>query len=389
MYKRQTGGGKTEAYLALTAFTILWRRTQAPADAGVSVIMRYTLRLLTSQQFERSGRLIAALEFLRYHQNDLDVELGEAPIRLGMWVGKATTPNKLDEAEKCIDAMKSSPSVEKALEKNKFQVSACPWCGCRLASQKEGSKVLLGYHASEKEGFYVECRNPKCLFHSKIKIPFDVVDASLYRQPPTLLFATVDKFAQLVHVPEGHVVFGSIIKSNRPPDLIIQDELHLLNGPLGSMVALFELLVEQLCTRNGHAPKIIASTATTRNTDAQVAGLYGGRNVNIFPAPGLRQHDSYFAFTDKNQASKRRYVGFMATGKTQLDTHVKALLPNLLFTRALLYRDLQAKNEAAKLNDYWTVVAYCNTLRLVGKIYNKVGDEIYTCLLYTSPSPRD
>lgn len=384
-----TGGGKTEAYLALTAFTIIWRRTQFPDQCdGVSVIMRYTLRLLTAQQFERASRLVVALEFMRRQADVLDISLGECPISIGMWVGASTTPNKLtgegsaqeklginSDTHSTLDYQvrllnkNKAERADLAFEKNPFQISACPWCGCRLITKNESGEFKHGYSIVDKR-FRVECRNKHCSFHRQA-IPLDVVDESLYRQPPTLLFATVDKFAQLSHVEDGHLFFDSINQQNLPPDLIIQDELHLLNGPLGSVVGLFELMVEMLCTRDGRSPKIIASTATTRNTAKQISNLYGKRVVNIFPAPGLTQDDSYFSVATNTQ--RRRHVGFMATGKTQLDTQVKALLPNLLFTRAKLYNSEQ---DANKLNPYWTIVSYYNTLKSVGRIYNKVGDEV-------------
>jgi len=384
-----TGGGKTEAYLALTAFTIIWRRTQFSAQCdGVSVIMRYTLRLLTAQQFERASRLIVALEFIRRQQDIIGISLGESPISIGMWVGASTTPNKLtgpgsaheklgmnSDDYKTLDYQVRSLNRNKtekadlAFEKNPFQISVCPWCGCRLITKNELGEFKHGYSIVGKR-FKIECRNKHCSFH-KQAIPLDVVDESLYGQPPTLLFATVDKFAQLSHIEEGHLFFDSINQQNLPPDLIIQDELHLLNGPLGSVVGLFELMVELLCTRDGRSPKIVASTATTRNTAKQISNLYGKRAVNIFPAPGLTQDDSYFSVATDTQ--RRRHVGFMATGKTQLDTQVKAILPNLLYIRAQLYNKEQ---DAKKLNPYWTIVSYYNTLKAVGRTYNKVGDEV-------------
>lgn len=380
-----TGGGKTEAYLALTAFTIIWRRLQHPDNyEGVSVIMRYTLRLLTSQQFERAGRLIAALEFMRRKQTELNVSLGDEPITIGMWVGLATTPNKLEVAkekiginsdeEKTIDKQvrnlnknKTQENADSAYRYNVFQISACPWCGCKTITKNERGEFAHGYTTDNKR-FTIKCRNKKCEFREAI--PVDVVDESLYNNPPTLLFATVDKFAQLAHVPDGHVFFNSLKENGLPPDLIIQDELHLLNGPLGSVVGLFELLVEHLCTKGRHIPKIIASTATTRNTDYQIASLYGDRKVNIFPPQGLSATDNFFSQT--TDESKRLHVGFMPTGKTMLDTQANQVIPNLLLARVLLKGQISDED----FSNYWTLVSYYNSLKSVGKIYNKVGGEI-------------
>ena len=389
-----TGGGKTEAYLALTAFTILWRRLQYPENyEGVSVIMRYTLRLLTSQQFERASRLIVALEFMRRRQKELQVSLGDKPITIGMWVGLATTPNNLkiageklgvnSDEEKTIDKQvrklnlkiregEQIENADAAYRYNVFQISACPWCGCKTITKNAAGEFKHGY-SIQPDHFKISCRNTKCDFYDKI--PVDVVDESLYNYPPTLLFATVDKFAQLAHVAVGHKFFNSLKDNGLPPDLIIQDELHLLNGPLGSVVGLFELLVERLCTKGKHTPKIVASTATTRNTDYQIGSLYGGRQVNVFPPQGLSATDNFFSKTTNE--SKRLHVGFMPTGKTMIDAQVFAVMPNLLLARVLL-KDYVSEEDT--FSNYWTLVSYYNSLKSVGKIYNKVGDEIYNAL---------
>jgi hypothetical protein len=370
-----TGGGKTEAYLCVTAFTIFWRRMENRNNyEGVSVIMRYTLRLLTAQQFERASRLICAMEFLRQKQNELNISnLGNEQITIGMWVGAATSPNNFEEAHKKLSTANDSlqnalnnNSLSVAEERNVFQLSSCPFCGSKLINQNPTNNEYIHGFSSSNNSFKIKCVNQKCCFKSEI--PLQVVDEALYNKPPTLLFATVDKFAQLSHREEGHIFFNSL-SDGLPPDLIIQDELHLLNGPLGSIVGLFEFMVELLCTKGNHKPKIIASTATTRNTDEQIANLYGNREVNIFPPQGISYDDSYFSRTTNE--SKRKHIGFMPTGKTGMDSQVRALLPALLFARLELY-----KNDKANYGDYWTIVSYYNSLKDVGKIYNKVGDEV-------------
>jgi hypothetical protein len=390
-----TGGGKTEAYLAVAALTIVWRRLhQGPTSGGVAVLMRYTLRLLTAQQFERATRLICALEFLRGQLPRTNAQqpiLGTERISIGMWVGQATTPNDLAEAKEVHTAItKEIARLNESKDgnpqdKNRFQLAACPWCGCRTVS-----KVKEYATAFAKTG-QAHCLNRRCAFGRDTDgLPVSVVDEVLYKNPPTLLFATVDKFAMLPHKEDGYRFFKANADS-RPPDLIIQDELHLLNGPLGSITGLFERIVNLLCTMPATAtqparpPKIIASTATTRNTAQQVRGLYQ-REVAIFPPAGIRYDDSYFAFN--NTQSKRRHIGLMATGKTGLDTQLQ-LTALLLFARSELLRDLRRSIPAGsdqqalalkELDHYWTLVVYYNSLRDVGKMYNKVGAEVFTQL---------
>ena len=391
-----TGGGKTEAYLAVAALTIVWRRQNygSAAAAGVAVLMRYTLRLLTAQQFERATRLICALEFLRVQLPRPDAAkpaLGTERISIGMWVGMATTPNDLAEAKAVYtDMAKEIARLNEGKDgspqdKNRFQLAACPWCGCRTVS-----KVKEYATAFSKTG-EAKCLNLRCAFgRDSDGLPVSVVDELLYDNPPTLLFATVDKFAMLPHKELGYRFFRPTAES-RPPDLIIQDELHLLNGPLGSITGLFERVINLLCTvpaaggRPARAPKIIASTATTRNTAQQVRGLYQ-REVAIFPPAGIRYDDSYFAFN--NATSKRRHIGLMPTGKTGLDSQLQ-LTALLLFARSELLRDLrrslpagpdQQEQSLQELDHYWTLVVYYNSLRDVGKMYNKVGAEVFTQL---------
>ena len=171
---------------------------------------------------------------------------------------------------------------------------------------------------------------------------------------------------------KAHRFFNSLDPNKLPPDLIIQDELHLLSGPLGSITGIFESVIEILSSKNGRVPKIIASTATTRNTQHQIERLYGNRSVNIFPPTGINYNDSFFA--KESTTSKRRYIGFLPTGKTSIDTQLQ-LLAHLLVARIEVYAD---KNTKDAINNYWTIVSYYNSLKDVGKIFNKVGDEVST-----------
>jgi hypothetical protein len=236
-----TGGGKTEAYLAVTAFTIAYRRIKNDLNfGGTSVIMRYTLRLLTAQQFERASRLISALEFLR-KQKEFKNYLKDGDgneITIGLWVGQASTPNDVDGAAFLVKKMEEEAGkkdLKGEPEKyNEFQISSCPFCGTKTISKgnnhwKYGFDSKQGRH----KDFIISCLNQKCSFHKRL--PIQVVDEVLYQNPPTLLFGTVDKFAMLAWQENAHNFFKANTDEGLPPDLIIQDELHLLNGPLGSV----------------------------------------------------------------------------------------------------------------------------------------------------------
>lgn len=356
-----TGGGKTEAYLSVAALTIIWRRMSLSDYSGVSVIMRYTLRLLTAQQFERASKLITVLEFLR---QQFIKDLKSETISIGLWIGISSTPNDLESASNV--AKKIGKRGESA---NQFQLDKCSWCGSKLIQENGPSNFTHAFDVrKKKKDLIIKCLNKNCFFRNKKGLPIQVIDEALYNTPPSLLFATVDKFAMLSWIEEGHNFFNSL-NETLPPDLIIQDELHLLTGPLGSIVALFEAVIEDLCTKkDGIGPKIIASTATTRNTGEQVKQLYGNRSVNIFPPPGLSHEDSFFA---KQAAhSNRRYLGFMPTGKTGVDSQLH-LLTTLFIARLKVFQD-----NKGNVDPYWTLVSYYNSLKDVGRMSNKVGDEL-------------
>lgn len=379
-----TGGGKTEAYLALTAFSIISRRILHKENAdGVSVIMRYTLRLLTAQQFERATKLILALDFLRRQFNsDESNYFGKSKISIGMWVGASTTPNSFKDAKSIVKKItdelvklnnKKAGDYKKV---NTFPITNCSWCGCNLVSQNKIGYYEQGY-VSTDFSFTTRCINDDCAFSEELPIYF--VDDKIYNEPSTLLFATVDKFAMLSHREEGHRLFNSLDNAKLPPDLIIQDELHLLSGPLGSITGLYESIVEMLSTKGNRKPKIIASTATTRNTVHQVAMLYGNRNLNVFPPMGVNYNDNFFSFVSTD--STRKHIGFMPTGKTALNSQIR-ILGSLLLARIQLFKYFREKEnltiEQTKEheNNFWTIVSFYNSLRDVGKIYNKVPAEI-------------
>ena len=374
-----TGGGKTEAYLGLIALTIINRRlTCGEAGYGVTAIMRYTLRLLTTQQFQRALRLILALEQIRLWEIDY-YNLGKEQISIGLFVGDQSLPNSLkDLKEEC----RKWESRTESGNNSKIPLDVCPWCGSKLT-----------HETSRSSGVKFFCENVFCTYDvENAVIPVRLCDDDIYINPPTLLFGTVDKFAQLAHKvntnktsasKDSRRLFGRGTNWQKlPPDLIIQDELHLLLGPLGSAVSLYECAIDQLCTRKEGdltiRPKIISSTATTRNTTLQVRALYD-RGVSIFPKNGIDYDDSFFAFykrckkkgdEDWSFVSKRRYIGVMPTGRTQMTTQMR--LAAILF----VHRAIFEKENLAKLNDknfikaadyYFTTISYFNSLKEVGK----------------------
>jgi hypothetical protein len=351
-----TGGGKTEAYLLLAAFEIFRRRlVHGSAGAGTAVLSRYTLTLLTIQQFQRTATTICACERIRAEHPD---ELGESPISIGLWVGEATTPNRYEKAREKFEQQRDANLTEDV-----FLLERCPWCG---------TEILPGEH-SEDDGDYgvratdtsfsFRCPSTTCHFHGRL--PVHVVDDDLYENPPSFLLGTVDKFAGLAWEARAGLLFGR--RSNRvPPTLVIQDELHLLTGPLGTTMGLYEAAIHQLCEYKGQLPKVIASTATIRRAPEQVMGLFG-RPVDLFPPSGITTDESHFASVDPDRG--RLYVGLMAQGHSA-DTATVHVLSALLQAP----EDLNLIGPARDV--YWTLVAYHSSLRELGRTVSLARDDV-------------
>jgi len=320
--------------------------------------MRYTLRLLTAQQFERANRLIFALEHLRKTEPALG--MGSTPIDIGIWVGGNTSPNTFQNAvDTVVESAARNTSPKKLL------VNQCPWCGTTFKSP-------TNYRAAATS-FHFQCHNADCSFSTHngyAALPCNVVDEALFENPPTLLIGTIDKFARLAWDPRTTVFFGQA--GNRPPDLIIQDELHLIAGPLGSVAGVYEAAIDTVIQSKGVRPKYIASTATIRNAAEQVRQLYA-RDTAVFPPPGLSADDSYFAKTVPiNQRPGRLYVGYLAPARAPAES-ITPLAAALLAAPAALFDD-QSERESL-LDAWWTLVSYHGSLKGIGNAYNAIDKD--------------
>ncbi|KAA0550405.1 DNA helicase [Bacillus sp. BGMRC 2118] len=415
-----TGGGKTEAYLGLAAFTLGFRRMREIEgyrnDAGVSVIMRYTLRLLTIQQFQRAAALICACETIRKEAPNL---LGTRPFRIGLWVGEKSVPNKYDDAERTITEIKSAILNNRTLNVDlskgtPVQLVACPWCGAPLLDEDNPKIFLKTYKAKNiTRRIIVHCSNKECHFHSSSSeegLPVLFTDEEIYRLLPDMLIGTVDKFARMPWKPEVQNLFGKVkgeingwgfvsngdtaderkfisqvTKANStrvtdtrtvlPPDLIIQDELHLISGPLGTMVGLYETAIDYLCSieidGENKGPKIIASTATIRNADKQIEGLFT-RKAKIFPSPGLSYKDSFFAKQRPlEDHAGRLYVGIFPPGRSMKTALLRVYANQLASTHVM-----EGSYSEKAIDPYQTLVGYFNSLRELGGAVRLIEDDV-------------
>ena len=383
-----TGGGKTEAYLAVMAFYMFHERlqitdaAQEPQRDGVNVLMRYTLRMLTTQQFQRAASLICGMEFLR--RNPVLHGMGELPGRrfsLGLWIGGDGSPNKVDGAR-----MELAEFRRGDVAGNPLVLTECPWCRAEIG-RFEGSRPggvahnqwntvrTRGITEVANEGPLLHCTDGSCSFGVETFqrwLPVEVIDERIYRHPPSLVIATADKLAIVAYRPDAGALFGRRIVGGqpqqfaRPPGLVIQDELHLISGPLGTMYALYEGVFERLCSfqRDGQwiKPKLIASTATIRGAAEQVMSLYARSQTQLFPSPGLLMGDSFFGKYARDEAGRLR------DGRLYLGIHAgdygSVLTAQVRAFSASLFRPFSFA--ADRRDPWWTLLAFYNSIRELG-----------------------
>ena len=409
-----TGGGKTEAYLGLTAFVLAHRRLRPAASGyrvagGVSVLMRYTLRLLTVQQFQRAAALVCACEYLRVKEG----LWGDERFSVGLWVGLSATPNRYSDpdsywGEGAKQALEKWREGQRTKKGTPVQLLSCPWCGAELGHDDY-------VEDDETETVRIYCSDEDCDFARQNPwgldgIPAHTVDQQVYRHTPSLVIATVDKFAQMAWSGNIQALFGRVqrhcerhgyittaedhpqrrhnadkfrqwskaqiveVDPFEPPDLVIQDELHLISGPLGTLVGLYETAVDWLASlrQDGelHAPKVVASTATIRRAEHQVGSLFD-RSLAVFPPAGLDSYDSWFgAEVPPEQEPGRMYLGIFAPGKSVKTALVRVYAALLSRAKHLHQEDWQAGDA------YMTLIGYFNSLRELGGAIRLAEDDI-------------
>lgn len=371
-----TGGGKTEAYLGLAAFTLLYNRlVHGQEAASVQVLMRYTLRLLTAQQLQRASTLICCLEVIRREH-----QIPGGQFSIGLWVGSKNTPNKKKIAKAKLSKIKSN--LNRGEIENPFLLDRCPHCAAQLGVAGNEKRFLLGYK-EYKSTVRFHCEDKTCEFYEGI--PVYLVDEDIYEKKPSLVIGTVDKFAMLAWEPRIRSLFGINQQGHRdrlPPQLIIQDELHLITGPLGTMVGLYEPLVEELCSytnENGKEikPKIICATATTKGYKEQVRAIYGRNRTDIFPPPGLSSEDSFFARYERDELGNlkpgRRYVGVCAPGLGSVLTAQVRTHSALLFS--------SNRVDLHKRDPWVTLLSFYNSIRELGGALTLFQADIISYLL--------
>ena len=406
-----TGGGKTEAYLGLIAFLLGYRRltsdseTEYNKDGGVTVILRYTLRLLTTQQRDRLTKMIVAAEIIRQQYLPKGAPFGTMPFSVGFYVGGGVTPNRFSDFKNTDE---DPGKYQRTIGQLNRQLITCPYCGKPL--KHDDFNVEL-----ETESVDVFCSDPNCYFYKyndiPVPIPVYLVDEQIYRKCPTVVIATVDKFARLPWDVACNSLFGRVdrfcprhgfiaigqkheeshnrtknglpktdtvsIKSFYPPELIVQDELHLITGPLGTIYGAYESAIEELCsiTVNGAKilPKYVVSTATISNADEQIRCLYGRAETAMFPPSGLDIGNSFFTREiPVEQSPFRKYCGIAASGKSVKTTLLRVYA---ILIQATLHLAEQPQYRSL-IDPYYTLIGYFNSIRELGGAVRLLQDDI-------------
>ena len=404
-----TGGGKTEAYLGLMAFLLGYRRLTAGSepdydkDGGVTVILRYTLRLLTTQQRDRLTKMIVAAEILRREYLPVGAPFGLEPFSIGFYVGSGVTPNRFSE----FKDTDGPGCLQSKIGQLNRQLITCPYCGKLL--KPENFCVDL-----ERESIDIYCSDKNCFFFrykaDRAAIPVYLVDEQIYRKCPTAVIATVDKFARLPWDVACNTLFGRVdrccerhgylaigqrhenkhnargglpaasvrhVKPFYPPELIVQDELHLITGPLGTIYGAYETVIEELCsiTKGGVKilPKYVVSTATIRNAEEQIRCLYGRTQTEMFPPAGLDIRDSFFTREIPVEDSPfRKYCGISANGKS-VKTTLLRVYAILIQTALHLAQQPEYQDH---IDPYYTLIGYFNSIRELGGTVRLLQDDI-------------
>ena len=325
-----TGGGKTEAFLAVIVTALFYDRLRGKL-IGTTSWLRYPLRMLSVQQLQRLIDIVVQAESIRLQEPDLSSK-GD-PFSIGYYVGEQNAPNELtfpgrgqDVIDRLYEESKQDPN---GLIRYRV-LSYCPKCkseSIRLEVDKDSVRLR---HICNSCGF-----SPN-LFNS---------DSEIYRYLPSVIVGTVDRlaragqtdrFSMLFTGPtgkcpkHGYTSFGECIESkvcheklqaissikDPCPSLLLQDEIHLLRESLGTYDAHYEGLVDVLSRRfgTGIPPKRMAATATIEGLEPHIYHLYV-REGRCFPVKGMGVNDSAYIELEPDGLPGRLYVGILPSGR--------------------------------------------------------------------------
>lgn len=405
-----TGGGKTEAFLGITIFTLFFDRLRGKKMA-TSALIKYPLRLLSVQQVQRVADILATSELLRKEHKEIK---DSEEFSLGYYVGDGNTPNNLNK-ERMNEIL--NETQEQLNEKYKI-IDKCPFCGSleiNICLDKENLRLM---HI---------CNNANC--SSGGILPLYIVDKEIYRYVPSIIISTIDKIAAIGYQSNFRNILGEVTHKcpvhgytsktkciedkfcdvdvskfkveiyDPAPTLLIQDELHLVRESLGAFDAHYETFYQYMIknlTKSKKKIKIIGATATISSYKSQLYHLYG-KEGERFPCASPYPNRNFYSYIDKDE-THRFILGYAPYGKAIINSVVYSMkyLREVIWEyfddhKKLLSIDgisITSKKEALDiLKDYWILLEY-NNVKLDGnKVLNALEDPINTELQTAGITP--
>ena len=394
-----TGGGKTEAFLGITVFAMFFDRLRGKTQ-GITAFLKYPLRLLAVQQLDRILAIVMQANVVR--QENIELALA-TEFRVGFYVGKDNTPNKISKNEKLSSRGERQQNLDLLLESdqdtlNEYYrfIDKCPCCGKKMINVRFNKERWVLEHI---------CDNPDC---PADVLPLFIVDSEIYRYLPSIVVSTIDKMSLIGISNEFKALFGQVkcycpihgfstgskctcaesgcsgrvqavgYLKDPVPTLFIQDEMHLIKESLGTFDAHYESFLYYYAKRMvkpDHRKKIrfIGATATISMYQEHIRNLYH-MEPKRFPCeyPSVKNGEDFYSYTDENDIT-RIILGYAPYGRSITD----GMWESVYFMRRVVYHmmdHLEESYETLKqqgftasieeyqnmLFDYWIELVYNN-----------------------------
>ena len=411
-----TGGGKTEAFLGITVFSMFFDRIRGK-DYGVTAILKYPLRLLAVQQLERVLTVIMKANIVMKAESGL---INANPFSLGFYVGKANTPNRIDALETLSERGNKNANKQLILESdqdtlNEYYrfIDTCPVCGKKM--------INVSFN---KEGWRLEhiCDNKDCEIHA---LPLYIVDNEIYRYLPSVIVSTIDKMAMVGTTEEFKMLFGQVknkcsihgftsgtkclcsksgcdnklekiqLLKDPIPTLFIQDELHLVKESLGTFDAHYESFLKyyaEYLVPEEQRKKIryVGATATISMYEEHLNNLYHMKGRR-FPCeyPSMDNNRNFYSKIDESDIT-RIILGYVPYGRSITDSVWQSVLAMRVIVYDIMvhlddyYSVLKDKpygfegskeDLKEKLYDYWIELVYNKVKNDVNNLYNAFQNQ--------------
>lgn len=394
-----TGGGKTEAFLGACVFDMFFDRLRGKND-GITAFLKYPLRLLAVQQLDRVMTVVMKANIIRDSVSELRFT---TPFKVGFFVGKNNTPNKISSNEKLSDRGQKNKPTDLIIESDQETlndyyrfIDTCPCCGEKSVNLRFNHEHWLLEHV---------CDNPNCGVGA---LPLLIVDNEIYRYLPSIVVSTVDKMAMLGTTNEFRMLFGQVKNkcdihgftsgskcecsacNNRNalntvgmlkdpiPTLFIQDEMHLIKESLGTFDAHYESFInyyskELVPPQHRKQIRFVGATATISMYREHIRNLYH-MNGRRFPCeyPSVKSGVDFYSYTDNSDIT-RILLGYAPYGRSITD----GMWESVYIMRLIVYHMIESINESytqicekgfdgsideyrEMIYDYWIELVYNN-----------------------------